>query len=467
MMKKQIVITALGISIFFVIMTLGKTNARNTQKDGKPNFIIIFSDDQGYGDVGCYGNKNLRTPNLDKMAAEGTRFTDFYMAAAVCTPSRAALLTGCYPQRVGLPSVIFPNSMPRGQKDGMALGINPDEITLAKMLKSGGYKTSCIGKWHIGDQKEFMPLNNGFDEYFGLPYSNDMMPDATPHDFGPLPLIEGNSVVELNPDQDFLTKRYTEKAVDFIERNRNTPFFLFLAHSMPHRPCHASDKFTHRWFTMDQLSKIKGENKAGRDFLYPAVIEELDWSVGVILQKLEELGLDKNTLVIFTSDNGPATGSAGPLRGKKGSMYEGGMRIPCIMQWKGKIPEGKVVHQIASSIDFYPTFATLASVDLPGSRIIDGKDISDLILGKTSVSPRKQFFYFDQGRGLKAIRQGDWKLFPGEKPQLYNLHKDIGEKNNVAAKFPEVVERLTSDALQFEKEMEKNRREPGLIPVAQ
>lgn len=294
-----------------------------------------------------------------------------------------------------------------------------------------------------------------------------MMPEATPYDFAPLPLIEGNSIVKLNPDQDFLTKRYTEKAVDFIERNRDTTFFLYLAHSMPHRPCHASKSFAKRWFTNEQLSEIRGENKASRDFLYPAVIEELDWSIGAILQKLEEIGLDENTLVIFTSDNGPTTGSAGLLRGKKGSMYEGGMRVPCIMQWKGNIPKGKVVHQIASAIDFYPTFANLASVSLPRDRIIDGKDISDLILKKTSVSPRKQVFYFDQGRGLKAIRHGDWKLFPGEQPQLYNLVKDIGEKNNLASEFPELVERLTSFALKFEVELGKNKREPGLVPIAQ
>jgi arylsulfatase A len=453
--------------IVIALLLIANVLVAAQQTASNPNFIIIFTDDQGYGDVGCYGNKNLRTPNLDKMAAEGIRFTDFYMAAAVCTPSRAALLTGCYPQRVGLPSVLFPNDMPRGQLEGMALGLNPEETTIAELLKEQGYATACIGKWHLGDMPEFMPLNQGFDEYFGLPYSNDMMPGATPHDFGPLPLIEGDSIIELNPDQDFLTIRYTKKAVDFIERNRNKTFFLYLSHSMPHRPCHASDKFTERWFTKQQLSGIKGENKESRDFLYPAVIEELDWSVGVILQKLEELGLEKNTLVVFTSDNGPATGSAGPLRGKKGSMYEGGMRVPCIMQWKGKIAEGKIVRQIIAGIDFYPTFANLASADLPADRIIDGKDITDLILGKTAISPRKQFLYFDQGRGLKAIRQGDWKLFPGENPQLYNLREDIGEKNNLAIEFPELVERLTSSALQFEKEMEKNKREPGLVPVAQ
>lgn len=458
-------ISLFNFSCFLLFSVTSCKLKEERQSQQKPNFIIIFTDDQGYGDVGCYGNKDLRTPNLDKMASEGIRFTDFYVAAAVCTPSRAALLTGCYPQRVGLPSVLFPNSMPLGQKNGLALGINPNEITLAEMLKSGGYKTMCVGKWHLGDQKEFMPLNNGFDEYFGLPYSNDMGPGATPYDFSPLPLIEGDSIIELNPQQDLLTKRYTEKAVDFINRNRDTSFFLYLAHSMPHRPCHVSAGFANLRFTALQLSGINGENKENRDFLYPAVIEELDWSVGEVLKCLKNLGLDSKTLVIFTSDNGPMTGSAGPLRGKKGSMYEGGLREPCIMQWKSKIPEGKVVHQIAASIDLYPTFANLAHIELPENRIIDGKDITDLILGKTAISARQQFFYFDQSRGLKAVRQGEWKLFPGEKPELYKLREDIGEKNNLAAKYPEIVEQLTSVATKFGKELEENKREPGLVTV--
>jgi arylsulfatase A len=466
MMKKQIVIKALGISIFFVIMTLEKTNARSTQKDGKPNFIIIFTDDQGYGDVGCYGNKNLRTPNLDKMAAEGTRFTDFYMAAAVCTPSRAALLTGCYPQRVGLPAVLFPNSMSRGQRNGMAVGLNPEEITIARLLQSQGYQTSCIGKWHLGDLPEFMPLNHGFDEYFGLPYSNDMMPGTTTqYDFDPLPLYDGRKVIETNPDQDFLTMRYTEKAIDFIRRNKDAPFFLYLAHSMPHRPCHASNDFAKKWFSDQQLADIRGEEKEPRDFLYPATIEELDWTTGEILNTLKELNLDSMTLVIFTSDNGPAVGSSGPLRGRKGSMYEGGIRVPCIMKWSGTVPEGSICKQIIASIDLYPTLAALAGSNLPDDRVIDGVNILNCLLGKEEAKPRKTFYYLDQERGVRAVRHENWKLFPGAEARLFNLKNDIGEAKNLAGEYPELVKQLTEKTEKFHSELENNKREPGLILI--
>ena len=437
------------------------------QSHNKPNVVIIFTDDQGYGDVGCYGNKNIRTPHLDKMASDGILFTDFYVAAAVCTPSRAALLTGCYPQRVGLPSVLFPNSMPRGQQDGMALGLNPEETTIAELLQKHGYATACVGKWHLGDLPDFMPWSQGFDEYYGLPYSNDMIPGATKHDFPPIPLYDGKRVIESNPDQDFLTKRYTEKALDFIKRNQDKPFFLYLAHSMPHRPCHVSDSLASLRFTEEQLSGISGEDKESRDFLYPAAIEELDWSVGEILKKLEALGLEDNTLVIFTSDNGPAVGSTGPLRGRKGSMYEAGMRVPCIMKWEGTIPKGTKCNKICASIDFYPTLANLSGIGLPHDAIIDGVDISGLLLGNEKLHPRNQFLYFDQNRGLKAIRKGKWKLFTGNTPQLYNLENDIGEKNNLAVDYPEKVHQLNEIARLHAAELNENKREPGLIQMNQ
>ncbi len=450
-------ITLILTCLYRPFMTLGRSL--------RPNIIIILTDDQGYGDVGCYGNEAIRTPYLDQMASQGMRFTNFYMAASVCTPSRAALMTGCYPQRVGLPKVLFPNSMSRGQKDGYAIGLNTDEITMAELLKSAGYKTACIGKWHLGDLPEFMPLNHGFDVYFGLPYSNDMMPGATPHNFDSLPLFEGDSVIEFNPDQDLLIQHYTDRALSFIEDNKKNPFFLYLAHNMPHRPVHVVDSLVNLRFSKEQLSKITGENKESRDFLYPAAIEELDLSVGTILRKLEELDLENNTLVIFTSDNGPAVGSSGPLRGGKGSMYEGGLRVPCIMQWKGVIPVNKVCDNIASAIDLYPTIATLAGVDLPEDRTIDGIDISELLFKVKAEEPREQFFYLDQDRGLKAVRNGSWKLFIGKEPQLYNLEDDIGEQNNLFDKEKDFVEKLAEMAVLFEEEMKNNHRSPGLIPL--
>jgi len=286
----------------------------------KPNFVIIFTDDQGYADVGCFGAKGFATPNLDRMAAEGTKFTDFYSAAPVCSPARAALLTGCYPRRVSIPRVLFPRDN---------IGLNPEEITIAELLKKRGYATACIGKWHLGHLPQFLPTSQGFDYYFGLPYSNDM---------SPLPLIEGNQAIEHDPDQNTLTQRYTEKAVDFITKNKDRPFFLYLPHTMPHVPLGVSENF-------------KGKSARG---LYGDVIMEIDWSVGKILQTLKKLNLDEQTLVIFTSDNGPWLskgkhgGKADPLRDGKFSTYEGGMRMPCIMRWPGKIPPAKVCSEIAT-----------------------------------------------------------------------------------------------------------------------
>ena len=297
-----------------------------------PNFIIIYTDDLGYGDLGCYGAQNINTPHIDSMAQNGVRLLDFYPGSASCTPSRAALMTGSYPGRVGMNHVLMPGS--KDKNSGEILGLNPDELTLAEVVKAQGYATACIGKWHLGDDPIFLPNNHGFEYYFGIPYSNDMIPERFPD----LPLMRNSEVVELNPEQDFLTKRFTEEAIAFLEKNREGPFFLYLAHPMPHRPCHASPEFLKR-FSAKQLEKTIGsENKGARDFLYPAAVEEIDWSTGEILKTLAALGLEENTLVIFTSDNGPKTGSAGKLRGKKGSVYEGGHRVPALVQWKGTIP---------------------------------------------------------------------------------------------------------------------------------
>jgi len=406
---------------------IGRTNPQN-----KPNFVIIFTDDQGYADVGCYGAKGFETPNLDRMAAEGMKFTDFYAAAPICSPSRAALLTGCYPQRVSIPRVLFPRDN---------IGLNPEEITIADILKSRGYATACIGKWHLGHLPQFLPTRQGFDYYFGLPYSNDMKP---------LALIEGEETIDPKPDQSRITRRYTEKAVEFIGKNRNNPFFLYLAHTMPHVPLYVSEEF-------------KGKSKRG---LYGDVIIEIDWSVGEILSALKKLGIDERTFVIFTSDNGPWLskgehgGSAKPLRDGKLTTYEGGLRVPCIMRQPGTIAAGAICSEMATTMDFLPTLAALAGAGPPEDRIIDGKDIRALLTNPKAKTPYKAFFYYLESR-LEAVRSGKWKLILPHKHRrvfvptaLYNLQDDIGEQNDVSADNPELVKELSALA-------EKIRRELG------
>jgi len=433
----------------------------------RPNFIIILTDDQGYADIGCFGAKGFETPNLDRMAAEGMRFTDFYVGSSVCSPSRAALMTGCYSQRVGLPEVLHPWS---------ETGISSKEMTIAEVLKPVGYATACYGKWHLGHHPEFLPTRHGFDEYFGLPYSNDMWPNhpTKPNFFPDLPLIEGEKVIEYNPDQTKLTTWYTERSVRFIEENRDRPFFLYLAHSMPHVPLHVSDKF-------------KGKSKQG---LYGNVIMELDWSVGQILSTLKRLAIDEQTLVIFTSDNGPwlsygdHAGSAEPLREGKTTTFDGGQRVPAVCRWPGKIPAGRVCNELATTMDILPTFAGIAGAPLLSCEskhggpplAIDGKDIWPLISGQAGAkSPHRAFFYYNVWK-LEAVRSGKWKLHlphkyyglakggTGGKPgrsvwkeidlALFDLRKDISEQRDVSADHPEVVERLLALA-------DKARRDIG------
>ena len=427
----------------------------------KPNFIIIFTDDQGYSDVGCYGAEGFRTPNLDQLAAEGMRFTGFYVAAPVCTPSRAALLTGCYPKRLSLAHrVLFPYSNH---------GLNLDEVTIAELLGEVGYRTACIGKWHLGHHTKFLPTRQGFDHFFGTPYSNDMNSHYyRQQDFlsPPLPLIRGEEIIEEDPDQRFLTQRYTEEAVRYIEENVDRPFFLYLAHNMPHRPIHASPDF-------------EGESEAG---LYGDVIEEIDWSVGEIMSALQRNGLDDRTLVVFTSDNGPwHTGSAAPLRGKKNTTWEGGMRVPCIMRWPGRIPAGLTCDELTTAMDLLPTIAVLTGATVSGDRIIDGKDISPLIEGRPgAASPHEVFYYYRDAR-LQAVRSGKWKLHvyrpewgeevEGHEPLLFDLDGDIGETQDLAGLNPEVVERLLILAEQAREDMGdmatgregRNVRPPGWL----
>jgi len=418
-------------------------------KGKKPNFIIIFCDDQGYADVGCFGAEGFETPNLDRMAAEGVRFTDFYVGSSICGPSRAALMTGCYPQRVSMASNLSPNA---------ERGLNPKETTIAKLLKTRGYATACYGKWHLGDNPKFLPTRHGFDEYFGIPYSNDMSAATNTsiplaQHWPPLPLMHNEKVIELEPDQTKLTTWYTEWAIKFIEENRDRPFFVYLPHAMPHIPLHVSDKF-------------KGKSKRG---MYGDVIMEIDWSAGQILKTLKKLGLDEDTLVIFTSDNGPWLrygdygGSAKPLREGKATTFEGGQREPCIMRWPGKIPAGKVSGEPVAAMDILPTLAKLSGAKLPRNRI-DGKNIWPLMSGQAGAkSPHEALFYYMSGN-LQAVRCGKWKLhlphryrsvvetgsggkagryaFKEIELSLFDLEKDISEQHDVSAEHPDVVERL-------------------------
>ncbi len=416
-----------------------------------PNVIIIYADDLGYADIGPFstgqGAARPRTPNLDRMAAEGIRLTSFYVAQAVCSASRAALLTGAYSNRVGIQGALNHTAQ---------YGINPSEMTIAEVLKQRGYATAIYGKWHLGHHKPFLPLHHGFDEYVGLPYSNDMWPrHPTQKDFYPdLPLIEGDEVIKLDPDQSQLTTVYTERAVSFIERNRERPFFLYLPHSMPHVPLFVSDKF-------------KGKTPGG---LYGDVIAELDWSVGRILDAVQRAKIDNDTMVIFTSDNGPwmsygnHAGSPGPFRESKGTSFEGGVRVPFVARWPGRIPKGAVGHTPAMTIDLLPTLARLAGAPVSTERIIDGRDMWPLLAGQPNASSPHDALYFYWGTELHAVRSGKWKLHlphpyqslevagadgrPGKyvrkniELSLFDLDDDPGESTNVADRNPAVVKGL-------------------------
>ncbi len=416
-----------------------------------PNFVLIFADDQGYQDIGCFGSPKIKTPNLDRMAKQGMRFTDFYVGAAVCSASRASLMTGCYCDRVGVRGVFFPN-----RKNPQ--GLHPDEITVAEVLKARGYATACVGKWHLGDEKVFLPTRQGFDSYFGIPYSNDMSITRDGRR-GP-PVFRNEEIVEHPAQQATLTKRYTEEAVKFIRASKDGPFFLYLPHTMPHVPLFASEKF-------------KDTSARG---LYGDVIEEMDWSVGEILRTLKETGVDDNTLVIYTSDNGPWLskrangGCALPLRDGKFSTWEGGMREPCIMRWPGRIPAGTECGEVAATIDVLPTFAKLAGAKVPDDRIIDGRDIWPLMSGRSGAKSPHEVYFF---RSV-AVRCGKWKLHlsgrdtvkkrPDQKfPALYDLSADVSEDHNLAAEHPEIVQRLTALLNAHKEEIARNKRPVGQI----
>ena len=449
---------------FIALAFLGSLGAQE-----RPNIVLILADDMGYSDIGVYGAEGFATPRLDRLAGEGTRFTDFHVGESVCTASRVALLTGSYPVRVGLTGAIGP---------GNKKGINAEELLLPELLKNAGYATACFGKWHLGDQLPFLPLQNGFDEFFGLPYSNDMWPYHPKHDrFPPLPLLEGNAVVNPNvkqEDQNGLTTRYTEKAVDFIRRKHEAPFFLYLAHSMPHVPLGVSDAF-------------RGKTDAGT---FGDVIQEIDWSIGEVLDALKETGVAENTWVIFTSDNGPWLvygdhgGSARPFRSGKHTVFEGGFRVPCIMRWPGRIPSDTVNETMISTMDILPTIAGVIGSGLPSDRVIDGHDVLPVLEGGVdSESPWDAFYYFK--KGLRAVRSGSWKLVlphesyyvfevgSGGQPgvngnidiplSLYNLDTDPSESKDLASQYPEIVKRLRGLANDIEMDLKQNSRLAGQV----
>ncbi len=474
---------------FLVPILLALAVTVPAQVTGAPNLIVLFADDQGWGDLGVYGHPDIRTPHIDRMAREGMRFTSFY-AAPFCGPSRAALMTGSYPPRLSL-------AFNHGPK--ASTGIHPDEVTVAELLQRGGYATRMIGKWHLGDAPEYLPHRHGFDSWFGIPFSNDMwryhpvMPVRAPEDermisarvraamtgFAgqgryydlergqgfphPLPLMRDDEVVEFDPDQRRLTTVYTEKALEFIEENRNRPFFLYLPHAMPHVPLFVSN---HRW----------GRSLRGR---YGDVIEELDWSVGQILGKLRELGLDRTTLVVYTSDNGPwleygiDAGSAGPFRLGKGTTWEGGMRVPGIFWMPGSIPAGRVSSAVAANMDLLPTFAGLAGVEIPADRMIDGRDLWPLLSGATPESPHEYFYFFAGSPPgspvrLRGIRKGRHKLRLSRKDggkfealELYDLLADAGERFDIRERHPALVAELLERATAFVEELEANTRPLG------
>jgi arylsulfatase A len=465
----------LRTTLFLVLCAAGAFAA----EERLPNIVLIFADDLGYGDLGVYGAKGYSTPHIDRLARRGRRLTSFYAAQPVCSASRAALLTGCYPNRIGLYGALGPRSK---------IGIHSNEVTLAELVKQKEYSTAIFGKWHLGVEPEFLPTRHGFDLYFGLPYSNDMWPfhpEAKTGTYPDLPLIEGERNIARNPDQTQLTRQYTERAVQFIRENRSRPFLLYLAHSMPHVPLFASKRFA-------------GKTSRG---LFGDVVQEIDWSVGEVMDALRSAEIDRNTLVIFTSDNGPwlsygdHAGSAGPFREGKGTVWEGGVRVPCIVSWPGRIPENTETDQPAMAIDLFATIARLISAQLPTHKI-DGSDIWPLLSNTTEeVNQERPYFFYYNVNDLLAVRQGRWKLYLpqeyrtlGGRPggtngipakyemrpmalSLYDLEDDPGERNNLAPAHPEVVRQLEKLVASMREDLGddrtkvpgKGRREPGRV----
>ena len=419
----------------------GDASPADRSNDGPPNFIIIFTDDQGYQDLGCYGSPKIKTPRIDQMAAEGVRFTDFYVGAPICSPSRAALMTGCYPSRVGLGNWV--------QRPDSRLGINPNEVTIAELLKGKGYATGCIGKWHLGFLAPFVPNSQGFDYYFGIHHNLDLEAEYLA-DQGGVPILRNGQVVKRPADPAELTELYTDEAIRFIRNKRDEPFFLYLAHTMPHMPLGISERF-------------KGKSKGG---LYGDVIECLDWSTGQILDTLRELKIDRRTIVAYLSDNGAGPGASSlPLRGRKLTSYDGGLRVPCIVWGPGHVAQGQVCRELATSMDFYPTFARLAGAAVPTDRVIDGRDIGPLLTEPTKAkTPHDAFFYHGSLGELSAVRSGKWKLFLTPQVALYDLEADIAEQHDALKGNGEVVRELRDKAIAFQEDMRRNTRPAGMVP---
>lgn len=465
-MNKLILLYLFVFIGLFACANAGDMPTNKEADTSHPNVVIIFTDDQGYQDLSCFGSPTIKTPNIDGIAKDGAKFTNFYVSQPVCSASRASLLTGCYANRLGVSGAFSPY---------VGKGLNPDEETIAEILKPLGYKSAIYGKWHLGSEPELLPTRQGFDEYFGIPYSNDMWPyhpwQGKVFNFPDLPLLENETVIDTLDDQSMVTTWYTERAVDFINRNKENPFFLYVPHSMPHVPLFVSDKF-------------EGKSAGG---IYGDVIEEIDWSTGEILKALEENGLEENTLVIFTSDNGPwlsygtHSGSALPLREGKGTSLEGGVRVPCVMKWPNKIRAGQVISQPSMTIDLLPTIAKATGAKLPAKKI-DGNDMSYLLLDgmDKSVPHHEAYYFYYKQNELHAVMSGDgkWKMYLPHSyrslngrvgtadglpidynydnkmgAELYDLENDVSEVKDVASKNPDIVERLMEFAESAREEL--------------
>lgn len=477
-MKNKSKISLLIIGLLALLKLINANPLLTKSKNALVNIVLIYLDDMGYGDLTITGAREYTTPNIDKLAQEGVFFSHYSAPQAVSSASRAGLLTGCYPNRIG-----FSGALDHTAK----MGISSEEETIAQVLKKKGYATAVFGKWHLGLQTQFLPTHHGFDEFFGIPYSHDMWPNhpTAKNYYPPLPLFEGDSVIQSNPDITQFSAKFTERTIDFIKRNQSNPFFVYLAHPMPHVPLAVSEKF-------------KGKSQQG---LYGDVMMEIDWSIGQIMKALEELNLDENTLVIFTSDNGPwinygnHAGSAGGLREGKGTSFEGGQRVPCLMRWKKVIPEGIVCNKLISGIDILPTLAAITGAPLPEKRI-DGVNILPLMKGDPDANPRQAFYYYYRKNNLEAVSNGPWKLVlphpgrtyegfaPGENgipgtvtenhqfgKALYDLRRDPGERYDVQSFNPEIVAELEKLANKAREDLGddltgnpgKNRREPDRL----
>ncbi|TLX73294.1 sulfatase [Labilibacter sediminis] len=459
--------TIIKLVVALAILPFVSCTAHNSSEPQKPNIIVFFADDMAYADLSCYGNPNIRTPHIDKLAEEGLKLTSFYVAGPVCTPSRAALMSGRYPIHT-LPGNLGPNS-----KNGFP----SEELIIPEVLKTAGYKSMAIGKWHLGHAtKELMPTGKGFDKFYGLPYSNDMIKPWVDTDV-PLKLyIDDKAVKTVDYDQESLTNDFTTEAIKFINETKDQPFFLYVPYSMPHLPISTNDQF-------------KGTSEGG---LYGDVIENIDWSVGEIMNALKAANIDDNTLIVFTSDNGPwhelpdrmlakgvepwHQGTTGPLRGSKASTYEGGMRVPGIFYWKNEIPAGQVSSDIVTTMDIFPTLLEIAGIKKPANKEFDGVNILPF-LKREAKSPRTEFFYL-KGKTIEAVREGEWKLrYSNERREdagltlydpiemeLYNMKHDVGEKHNVAELYPEIAERLMNKMKAKAKEINARISKPKKQP---